>query len=73
MANYRLNSAFLPDNPNRVADPEDDFNEDNWVQLCCECSKPLYRGDRVFEFDTNLPFGTVCYCEDCIKDFEKIL
>lgn len=62
----------IPDDPMRVAPPEDGIDESRWLSLCEKCNRPLFEGDAVYEFD-GLPFQTVCYCEDCIESIKRIL
>lgn len=64
---------LVPDDPARVALPDDDFDEKQWLGMCDKCGRLLYEGDPVWEFETGLPFGTICYCEDCINDIRRIL
>lgn len=69
---------LVPDNPARVAPPDDGFDETKFsvailLGMCDKCGRLLYEGDPVWEFETGLPFGTICYCEDCINDIRRIL
>lgn len=63
----------IPDDPDRVAPPEDDFDESQWLETCDKCDRPLYSGDSVWEFESGIPFGTICYCEDCIDEIRRVL
>jgi hypothetical protein len=58
------------DDPMRVGEPEDGFNENMWVEQCAECNKHLYEGDAVYDFE-ELPFGTKTICEDCLNSMHK--
>lgn len=64
----------IPDDPARVAPPDDDFDESQWLAVCFGCERHLYEGDAVYEIGNGLPFGEETYCEDCLNSkFRRIL
>ena len=60
----------IPDDPMRVAPPDDGFDESMYLEQCAECNRPLYEGDPVYDFD-ELPFGTKTICEDCLNSMHR--
>lgn len=64
----------IPDDPMRVAPPDDDFDDSQWLEICQGCERHLFEGDTVYVIPSKLPFGDETYCEDCLNSkFRRIL